>query len=499
MLKKYTYKAALALLILVSSSCDSWLDLKPENGIVGDEFWKTKEQVNSAVTGIYSSMLDPDLAEKLFLWGELRADMLQANTGIRSYELEVMNGNIVDTNPLSNWRPFYRTINQCNTVIERAPGALAEDRTFTQEQLNAYLGEAYAIRALMYFYLARSFGDVPLKLTATISDDQAVALAKTSQAKVLDQVANDLLKAEELAVITYGNSTFNKGRITKYSVNAIQADVYLWKEKYDSAIIATNKIINSGQFGLVQGVNNPQWFQQLYAQGNSSEIIFSLQFNQQRTNPFFPMFSTVTGRRFVAASRVLEDVFPPDPVDVLNADIRANAAVRVSTGAVWKYLGLTEEESRTQDQSFAHWIFYRYADVLLMKAEALVAQDNGKGEEALELIYRVRRRANALPGTDNPDINPNSMRDMIDFILEERAREFAFEGKRWYDVLRNARRANYSRQDLLNQMVIDSAPADRQQSILNKYKDQNSHYWPIFQYELTTNKSLEQNPFYKGR
>jgi hypothetical protein len=211
------------------------------------------------------------------------------------------------------------------------------------------------------------------------------------------------------------------------------------------------------------------------------------------------MFSSVTGRRFLAAPRVLEQVFPPDPVDVLNADLRANASVRVSTSEVWKYLGLTEEERRTQDQSYAHWVFYRYADVLLMKAEALVAQNNGRGEEALNLIYTVRQRANALPGTDNANIDPNSMNDMINFILEERAREFAYEGKRWFDVLRNARRSGYTRQDLLNQMVLNSAPPDRQQSILNKYKDPNSHYWPIYEYELTTNKSLEQNPFYIGR
>jgi starch-binding outer membrane protein, SusD/RagB family len=499
MLKKHIYKATLVLVVLVFSACDSWLDLKPENGIVGDEFWKTKEQVNSAVVGIYASMLDADFAEKLFLWGELRADMVMANTGIRSTELEVMNGNIVDTNPISDWRAFYRTINQCNTVIERAPSALAEDKTFTQGQLNAYLGEAYAIRGLMYFYLARSFGDVPLKLTATISDEQATALPKSSQAQVLNQVAKDLLKAEELATINYGNNSFNKGRITKYAVNAVQADLYLWKEKYDSAIIATDKIINSGQFGLVQGVNNSQWFQQLYAQGNSSEIIFALQFNSQRTNPYFSMFSSTTGRRFLAATRVLEEVFPPDPVDILNMDIRANASVKVSTSEVWKYLGLNQTDGRTLDQSTAHWIFYRYADILLLKAEALAAQNSGKGQEALELLYKVRQRANALPGTDNKDIDPASMNDIIDFILAERAREFAFEGKRWFDVLRNAKRGSYARQDLLNEMVINSAAPERQQSILNKYKDQNSHYWPIYQYELTTNKSLEQNPFYKGR
>ncbi|TXK44304.1 RagB/SusD family nutrient uptake outer membrane protein [Pontibacter qinzhouensis] len=509
MKRNFIYKSVLVVVALVASACDSWLELKPVNGIVRQDYWKTKEQVQSAVIGIYGNMLDSDLTEKLFLWGELRADMLMENSGIRFNEMEVINGNIVETNVIADWRPFYRIINYCNTVIELAPAVLEEDRTFTQQQLDGFLGEAYAIRGLMYFYLGRSFGDVPLKLNATISDDQAVALPKSSQAQVFNQVAKDLERAEQLAVLTYGNNAHNKGRITKYSVNAIQADLYLWKDQYDSARIACDKIINSGQFGLVQGSNNPQWFQQLYVQGNSSEAVFSLQFNAQKTNPFYSMFSTVTGRRFLAANRVLEDVFPPDPVDPFNVDIRSQASVRVSTGAVWKYLGFTLQDSRTLNDSYAHWIFYRFADVLLMKAEALVAGEMGRGEEALELIRRIRQRANASPNTDptidNQSFDPNAKEDMIDFILEERAREFAFEGKRWYDILRNARRpagaggAPYARQDILNQMVIDSAPSERQQSIINKYNDPNSHYWPIFQYELFTNKSLEQNPFYRGR
>jgi hypothetical protein len=85
----------------------------------------------------------------------------------------------------------------------------------------------------------------------------------------------------------------------------------------------------------------------------------------------------------------------------------------------------------------------------------------------------------------------------MDYILEERARELAFEGKRWYDVLRHAKRNNYKRLDILLDMVARSVPSDRQQSAIAKFKDFNSHYLPIFQYELQTNKQLVQNPFYK--
>jgi hypothetical protein len=96
---------------------------------------------------------------------------------------------------------------------------------------------------------------------------------------------------------------------------------------------------------------------------------------------------------------------------------------------------------------------------------------------------------------ENPD--PGDKRAIADYILEERAREFAYEGKRWYDLLRNAKRNNYERLDLLLDLVSKTVSPDRQQSAIAKYKDKNSHYFPIYYYELTTDKQLAQNPFYK--
>lgn len=486
----------LLALLMVGGACDNYLDLKPQDGIVRQDFWKTKEQVQSAVIGIYASMLEGDLAERLFLYGELRADMLMPNSGVRAEEMEIINGNILETNNITDWRSFYRTINYCNTVLDLAPQVLEVDGTFTEEQLNAYMAEALTIRSLMYFYLARSFRDAPLKLDATISDDQDIALPKNTQQEILEQISQDLVKAEEWAVFSYGNTAYDKGRVTKYTINALQADVYLWMEDYENCIAACNKIINSGQFGLVEGEGNPLWFQELYGMGNSNESIFELQFNAQKTNPFFFMFDANTGRRFLASPTVIEEVFMLDMDDPLNADIRLAASVRPSNSTLWKYLGLTIDEGRTLNDSYAHWIFYRYADILLMKAEALAQKgDDQSGQEAIALIETVRERANALDMTART-VAPNDSRGITDYILEERKREFAFEGKRWFDVLRNAKRNNYERLDIIINMATASAPPDRQQTIVNKYKDVNSHYWPIFLYEIETNKNLVQNPFY---
>ncbi|MDQ6609550.1 MAG: RagB/SusD family nutrient uptake outer membrane protein [Bacteroidota bacterium] len=500
----------LFLLIIVTSasSCKKWLDLKPQNGIIRQNFWKTKEQVQAAVFGCYASLLgapaginDRPLPEYFFLWGELRADMLTPSTGVSSEETDIMNVNILETNSLTNWRSVYRTINYCNTVIDFAPEVLQNDATFTQQSLDAYLAEAKALRALMYFYLVRTFRDVPLVIKATSSDDQLEQLTKSTGAQVLQQIVKDLTEAEPAAPTTYNNQTADKGRITRYTVNAIQADVYLWMEKYPEVIAACDKVINSGKYGLVSG--NSSWFPTVFANGNSNEGIFEIQFDKQKLNTFYPMFRTRP--RFLASNIVTDPndgLFQADLLDPTKKDIRGDgAAANFGDGRIWKYIGIDDNSLRAAEESFAHWIVYRYADILLMKAEALAM--TGIGQQALDLVERIRLRAHALntggssgTGTSRSPA-PSDTDGILDYILEERAREFAFEGKRWYDLLRFAKRGNYKRLNILLEMASRTVPGSLQQSAIAKYKDPNSHYLPIYQYELQTDKNLVQNPFYK--
>lgn len=487
------------LLIVSSFSCKKYLDLQPPDGIIKENFWKTKEQVSAAVTGVYASLLGPPsgvsdrrLAEYLFLWGELRGDMLTLSSGTTNEEKDIMDVNISSSNSITNWRSVYRTINYCNTVIDFAPEVLANDKTFTQEALNSYLAEVKAIRALLYFYLVRSFRDVPLVLKATSSDVQLQQIPKNTAAEVLDQIVKDLADAEASAPLTYNNTAADKGRITRYTVNTLQADVYLWMEKYNEAVTACDKVINSGRFALVPG--NANWYSTVYVNGNSTEGIFEFQFDRQNVNvQFYDMFRVRP--RFIPSALVMEEVYTQDALDPTNKDVRGDgAALRVDISQIWKYTGIDFNTARAREEAVTHWFVYRYSDVLLMKAEAL-AQLN-RGAEALALVYRIRQRANALTATDlNPD--PSDTEGITDFILAERAREFAYEGKRWYDLLRFAKRNNYKRLDILLSVVGRSVSPDRQQSAIAKYKDVNSHYFPIYDYELQTDKVLVQNPFYK--
>ncbi len=488
------------LLIFVStSSCDDYLDLRPQDGIVRQEFWKTKEDVNAAVIGIYASLLSSPasvadktpLSDYLFSYGELRADMLAPGVFVSPDQRDMMTTNILSTNTLTSWAAFYRVINYCNTVIDLAPAVLAQDPTLTQKKLNNYLSEALAIRAYMYFTLARTFRDVPLKLTATLTDKDNFQLPTSPQSEIFAQVIKDLTLAEQYAVEDFGNIASNKGRITVYTINAMQTDVYLWTENHQAALTAANKVINSGKFSLVPISN--AWFSRVYAQGNSSESIFEFQYTNTNLNSFYSMFYQFP--EFTAGSFVLEDVFGLDFDHPENVDPRGNNASMIAgTNEIYKFTALNADQRKSIQESNTHWFVYRYTDVLLMKAEALA--ELGKGAEALVIIDDIRLQRKAIKLTEQT-VDPLNKFDVIDYVLAERAREFAFEGKRWFDVLRNAKKNNYERLDILLDMALTNAPPDKQQSILAKLRDPNSHYLPINDFEMYSNKALVQNPFYK--
>ena len=497
MIKFFKYILVAAGVSMLMVSCSKWLEVKPQDGIIRDDYWKTKEQFEAAVIGCYSSLLDNALVTDLFVWGELRADMVVSTLNTPVDAVNIMQDNILSSNSFTDWSAVYRTINNCNTVIEYGPTVIKNDPTLTVTQQNAWLAEAYALRGLMYFYLLRTFREVPLQLTATSTDNQVQLLAKSPEDSVYSQIISDLKFAEQNAVETYGVTATDKGRITKNTVFAIEADAYLWENKYDSCAAACDSIINSQRLGLVPStLSQESWFNTLYYNGNSTESIFEFQFDAQALNPFYNMFTSSTAQYNASTTYLGNDIYGLD-LSGLQRDIRGDGgSYAAAGGTLIKYAGATGGTSitlRTQALSYAHWIVYRYADVLLMKAEAMAYLN--RGGESLQLIQTIRNRGQAIDLTaETPD--STAADDVARYVLDERAREFSFEGKRWYDLLRYAKRNNYANIDALGQAAIVNAPAYLIQTILNKFKDVNSHYLPISQDELQADPKLVQNPYY---
>ncbi|SHE90595.1 RagB/SusD family nutrient uptake outer membrane protein [Dysgonomonas macrotermitis] len=528
MIKKILTIIAISLTL---TSCSDWLTLEPVDEIVGSKYWQSKEDVESTVIGCYSSLLEAELMYRMYIWGELRADLTTVGTSANSSAANIVKGEISTENGYCNWSTFYKTINQCNDVLENAPAVQDVDASFSDELLAQYEAEALALRAMMYFYLVRSFRDVPFSEDASSSDLQDFNLPKTEGTKILERLVSDLKTAINNLPLSYGNNDSNKGRITQWSAKTLLADIYLWQENYQGCADLCTQIIGSGQYSLIpvskekiEVINGASidsvyhvsesdvnlLFDKLYVTGNSIESIFEIQYpktHETLTDPFYTIFN---GQRpfFTPNIEVVsENIFPEytgDDRDVY--DIRGNS-FSYKGSYIWKWVGLERSSSTAMRplRTFPHWIVYRYPEVLLMKAEALTQlaksdNDQAKLKEAYGYVKQVRERSNAIetPETQLDNMGDISAASLEKLIYDERGREFAFEGKRWYDTLRHAKRDNFSDANFtyLQQMAINAAPSDKLASLLVKYRNEWFCYWPILQSVVEANPNLVQNPYY---
>jgi hypothetical protein len=259
------------------------------------------------------------------------------------------------------------------------------------------------------------------------------------------------------------------------------ADVYLWKEDYQKCIDYCNKVIDSKLFSLE---NETDWFK-IYVPGNSKESIFEVQYSEanKETNPIYDkLLPTESAPKAYFYDWVREELF-------LISDIRiANGRY----GPISKYILLDNEGSglrRDFSQKDANFIYYRYADILLMKAEALA--ELNKFSESQELINEVTLRAG------NPSIFiEQSIAEFRAAILTERAREFAFEGKRWFDLLRFAKRNWWENKNLVINILLSKASDEKRPILRGRILDPNGFYLPIPEADIKYNDKLNQNPYY---
>ncbi|HET7733377.1 MAG TPA: RagB/SusD family nutrient uptake outer membrane protein, partial [Paludibacter sp.] len=456
-MKKYIGFLFTVILMSLLSSCSDWLTLSPEDGVIREEFWQTKEQVNSAVVGCYASILDGPV-EKMFLWGELRGDMLDNGVSPINNYAEVIDGEISASNPIVSWADLYQTINNCNTVLKFAPTVRSIDGTFTEKQLKEYEAEVLTVRAMMYFYLVRSFHDVPLILNASVTDDQNYSIPKTSGEAILDTLVHDLKIAAANAPVSYSTATKNKSRITSWTAKTLLADIYLWQEKYVECNSLCQEIIGSGKFSMIPvekvkvevsegGVvidtvtianesDADGMFIQSYVNGNSIESIFEIPFTNIKLNPFYTILGPTVNRLKPKLDIIDGTIFPPALYQVANdaSDIRGSGC-SYRAGVVWKYVGTSRTGAvRTPTEYTTPWIVYKYSDVLLMKAEALNQMGLQTHDETAQNFYKqavewmniVRNARNAVRTSEYKFTGDIDGKILESAILAERAREFAF-------------------------------------------------------------------------
>ena len=533
------------------TSCNDFLDILPMNDVVLENYWTQKSDVTSVLMGCYESLESSDCVTRMALWGELRSDNLKMGSAVPWEVEQIIKENILPTNSYCRWTAFYQTINRCNTVCHYAPIVHEKDPNYTEAEMQANVAEAVALRSLCYFYLIRTFRDVPFTREPSIDDTQDYQLPATKFDDVLDSLIVDLEAVKDQAVRRYYSDDnelayHNTSRITRYAIYALLADLYLWKgdwqrcadccdyvldykkQQYDELRDREGNLTNMQLFNdlplilerPVGSNNSGNAYNEIFGTGNSFESIFELFYrqNMSMTNTFVPnYYGSANGNAYVLGRLSVPTEFyeglPTQKTNLFQpTDCRAYENIyrfSTATHAIAKYvrqsvsfntLGtITETSIRLSHQlrstNYANWIVYRITDVMLMQAEALIEQGTDL-EKAFALINAVNMRANNIMNesgsllkiTDYP-----SQTEMRDLLMLERQRELLFEGKRWYDLVRVARRQGSTR-DLANTVVKKQKV--NKDAIKIKLADPNALYFPYSRDELKVNPNLTQNPAY---
>lgn len=537
------------------SSCSDFLDITPLNKVVLENFWTQKSEVNAVLMGCYESLESEESIIRMGVWGEMRSENILQGASIGNEYNEILNENILPTNSLTKWNVMYQTINRCNTVCHYAPMVQKKDPNYTVNELNANIAEASFIRDLCYFYLIRTFRDVPLSFEPTIDDTKEFQIPATPMNAALDSLIKDLESVKDYAVKRYVDDSKmsnaqaasqayeNSSRVTRVAIYALLADLNLWRGNYDETIKYCDLIIDfkknqyKEKIAQIGDLTDMQEFagiplileapagsvtcgnayNEIFGTGNSFESIFELYFrnNQQVKNKYVNEFfgkdrlGSISGlsRYCKDAATGNSDLFTKNDCRVYATSVKSN-----SRYAITKYVNssvsmdiknVTDEKSLKLTTSrgnaeYANWIIYRLTDVMLMKAEACILKGEAEYETAFTLINAVNKRAHnyttsAAKDTLVFDDYRTSQEKMEQLLLDERNRELMFEGKRWYDLVRIAVR------DGNNQRLVSEATKkyqDKVNALKIKLADPNIIFFPYNKEELKVNPFLKQNSAY---
>ena len=306
--------------LMVLSSCSDFLEIKSQSEIVLEDFWNEKADVDNIVAGCYSALQGDGVMRRMMVWGEFRSENVMAGQNINDdVNLEnVLKESITAINAYTTWDGFYNIINRCNTVIKYAPQVAERDPGYTQSELRATIAEVSALRDLCYFYLIRTFRDVPYSTEAFTDDDQTMDLPATPFYAVLDSLISDLEHVQNDAVKRYPDTKplYQTGRITQDAIHAMLCEMYLWRQDYDNCIRYADMVIDSkkemyeelrsqsmtsgyGQssqntlnsrmngFPLVNALYGGYYgntYSEVFVKGNSQETIFELIFDEDAGN-----------------------------------------------------------------------------------------------------------------------------------------------------------------------------------------------------------------------
>ncbi len=424
---KLTLRAFLIapLVVVVASCSEDFTILNPISERNVENFYRTETDFIVAINGAYATLAGNGAYNRAYpLLLEMRSDNTQnggGNTGLAEVFFRIAFFEEVATaDELSRpWTTAYQGIARANLILDRL------SNLDNQALADRIRGEALFIRSLFYYHLAVLWGNVPLQLEAVTS--AKVEVNQVAAGVIYDQIAGDLETAQGLLPASYDAA--NVGRATKGAANALLGLVYLTDSEPAQAATALRRVVDSGLYSLVPnyadlwGVSNE----------NNVESVFEIQYKAGGTgtgSQFTDYYTPFGEGGGVGAGNAPQDLSPGiEDIHLVQHGIMENDARGMGgTFDIFDenvYVKKWESTPFGQADADNNMPVFRYADVLLMLAEAL-----GEGAEAYGLINQVRARAGVTP------IDAATPGTFEQKLLFERRLEFITEMKRWADLLR---------------------------------------------------------------
>jgi len=472
--------------LLLCGSCKKFLEEKPQSFLTPDNFYQTAADATAALNGVFSGLeAQAYYGRTVWIISENSADLLYPSGG-NSDRTSLYQNNYTSTNgEIANWwNSSYKMIKGANDVIAHVPG-IKMDVTAQ----NNILGNAYFLRAMAYFDLVRSFGDLPLIIKPVVGSTDTTLYAHRSPAsKVYQQIISDLQFAEANCLAENKIASGNKGLVSTGAASAMLARVYLTRAATSfadpadnqNALTECNKVIGYPYYTLLTN------YQDIFdcAKKYGPEHIFCVQFALP------PATGNITLRMFTpsalggSASFFCQNNFFNNGYTSADSIRRnwniANKAKSITNGATvsttpffYKYRdSLWTNQS---NNSRVNWIVLRLADVYMMQSEAM-NNINPADPAKFDGLNKVRARAGLTDPTQQLNItNTPTSAAFVDSLVADRARELCVEGERRWDLIRLGR-------------------FKQRMATLGITIDDNHLLFPIPQSEVQVNKNLVQNP-----
>ncbi len=428
------------MLFSIFPSCENFLDLEPESDLTLPTFWQTADDANYGIIAIYSC-LSRATSSGIWNWGEVRADNYNYYFKNAPDQQELIENAIQIDNPAANWTTLYETIYKANAAIKYIPGIV-----MNQSLKKDYMAEAYALRALCYFYCVRIWGDVPLFLEPVESVNDGIYRKRVSKDYVLQHVIlSDLEKAYAGMDPSREEIDTKRSRINIATVCAMLMDVYAWMHDYEMVVkifeerVALLNLKNWRTLTADGGASfDPKWremFWETTGTNRSPEVWFRIAYDRYGNGQNSATGYFLSGSSKLEISSRLRSVYR-------SVDKRPNLQwIKDGSGSKYRLRKKfwTDEQIQTYNagnaiDSDVDLIMYRYADVVLLYAEAL--NDIDRTEDAVSWLNRTRVRAGNMGYTTDQFIDKEAL---LDAIIDERQKEFVAEGKRWFDLVRTNR------------------------------------------------------------